>query len=322
MMKPHHYGNGPPGFFSALLAGWALVLVAGCASLGYPDAADELAAFTALEVNPQVRYAPGAHSFAARVAVLLPAATAQVEALHYQRFLSPPRVHVCNDDDCFHRFVAPGWNYTAAVVYDNHLVLAPRLFDREPHRLAPILLHELSHVHMGQYRGHYSLAIPVWFHEGLASLVALGGGADLVTDVEAHAAVGRGQYFSADEQHLPWRRSRAQAWGLSTSLFYRQAMLYLQKLRDHDEAAFRRLLGLLREGAAFDAAFAQAYHTNPARSVRAFFEATALSETTSGSAPASGFAPASGSEAAAASRATDVPAAVFETTGPRQAATP
>ncbi|RPI44491.1 MAG: hypothetical protein EHM59_12695 [Betaproteobacteria bacterium] len=260
---------------SVLLAGALLALLSGCAGLGYRDAGETLETFAALPDNAQVRYAPGAESFARQVAAILPAATAQVEAMQHRRFRRPPVVYVCDDDDCFHRFVAAGWNYTAAVVYDNRLLLASRLFDREPHRLKPILLHELSHLHLGQFRGHYTMAIPVWFHEGLASLVASGGGADLVTDADAYEAAGNGRHFLADEQHLPWRRTRADAWDIPISLFYRQAMLYLDHLRSRDEAAFRRLIRALQDGADFDAAFAQTYQANPGHSVRAYFHSAA-----------------------------------------------
>ncbi len=250
--------------------------LAGCASLGYQDAGEALDAFEPLPENAHVRYAPGAQAFARQVAVLLPAATAQVEALQYRRFPTRPTVYVCNDDACFHRFVPARWNFTAAVVYDNRLLLAPRLFEREPQRLLPILVHELSHLHMGQFRGHYSMALPVWFHEGLASLVAQGGGADLVTDADARDAVAKGRHFTVDEQHLPWQRTRAEAWGISVSVFYRQAMLYLEHLRAHDDAAFRRLLEALQDGADFDTAFAQTYQTNPAHAARVYFDASRL----------------------------------------------
>lgn len=253
------------------VAAAAFVALSACAGVGFRDAAPELAAFAPLPENPQVRYAPGAQSYAKRVAVFLPAATAQVEALQYRAFRAAPEVNVCDNESCFERFVAREWNYTAAVVYDNHLVLAPRLFNREPERLLPILLHELSHLHMGQYRGHYTLTIPVWFHEGLASLVASGGGADLVTDHDAHAAAVAGRHFLADEQHLPWTRKRAEAWGIPVSIFYRQTMLYVGWLRARDEPAFRSLLLQLQDGADFDDAFAAAFQTNPAHSVRAFF---------------------------------------------------
>jgi len=245
--------------------------MAGCSSLRYPDAGKALSEFAVSPDNAQVRYAPGAESYARRVATVLTAATRQVEALHQRPFLRPPVVHVCNDDACFHRFVAARWNFTAAVVYDNHLLLASRLFDGEAARLTPILLHELSHLHMGQYRGHYTMTIPVWFHEGLASLVAHGGGADLVTDEDAWRSAAERKHFSADQQHLTWKRTRAETWGISISIFYRQAMLYLEHLRARDPVAFRRLLHGLQDGQDFDAAFAEAFQTNPGHAVGAFF---------------------------------------------------
>jgi hypothetical protein len=258
-------------FGTVVLTLIAATAMTACSSLRYPDAGKALSQFPALPDNAQVRYAPGAASYARQVATVLHAATRQIEALHQRPFLRPPVVHVCNDDACFHRFVAARWNFTAAVVYDNHLLLAPRLFYREAERLTPILLHELSHLHMGQYRGHYTMAIPVWFHEGLASLVAHGGGADLATDADAWRSAVAGRHFAADQQHLPWKRTRADAWGISISVFYRQAMLYLEHLRSRDPAAFRRLLHALQDGQDFDAAFAEAYQTNPGHAVHAFF---------------------------------------------------
>jgi hypothetical protein len=193
--------------------------------------------------------------------------------MHFRPFAEPPVVYVCGDDACFDRFVDPRWNFTAAVVYDNRLLLAPRLFDREPQRLVPILLHELSHLHLGQVRGHYSLGIPVWFHEGLASFVAHGGGADLVSDEQAWAAAASQHHFLPDEQHLPWQRRRmADSWKLPVGIFYRQALLFVRSLYERDPQAFRRLLVALQDGADFDAAFAQAYQANPAHAAAAFFD--------------------------------------------------
>jgi len=159
-------------FLGALLA-----LLTGCTSLGYRDAGDRLESFAPLPENAQVRHAAGAEPSPDGSRNCCPRHDAG-RSHAICRFRSPPIVYVCNDDDCFHRFVAPGWNYTAAVSTTIASCSRP-MFDREPHRLKPILLHELSHLHMGQYRGHYAMAIPVWFHEGLASLVASGGGADL-----------------------------------------------------------------------------------------------------------------------------------------------
>src|SRR5262245_40883166 len=91
----------------------ALALIgalAGCAAFGYQDAMPRLAAFERLQAMPQVRYVPGAEPFAERVAAILPAAIAKVEAVHYRRFLTAPEVFVCDSDECFHSFVAERYN--------------------------------------------------------------------------------------------------------------------------------------------------------------------------------------------------------------------
>lgn len=259
---------------SAFARWWTILLAAflgGCSSLAYRDAGDELAAFEVLHGTPQVRFGPGGEAYARQVAALLGDAIRQVEAFHGRAFRTPPVVHVCGDDACFHRFVAAKWHFTAAVVYDNRLLLAPRLFVREPERLRPILVHEMSHLHMGQYLGHYTMSIPVWFHEGLASLAAEGGGADLVTDDDAWRAALASRHFLADEQHLPWQRRHAQNWGLSISVFYRQSMLFLAHLRAQDPQQFVALLNRLQDGVGFDEAFAQTYQANPNRLALAFF---------------------------------------------------
>lgn len=249
-----------------------LAAISGCAPLRYRDATPQLERFERLAAMPRIRYTEGAEALAERVAAILPGAVAKVEAAHYRPFRRPPEVHICASDACFHRFVAPSYNFAAAVVYDNQLVLSPRLFDREAQRLQPILVHELSHLHLGQVRGHYTTAIPVWFHEGLAALAADGGGADLASDEAAWRAAESGRFFLPDEQHLPWERKRNGAWDLSIHVFYRQAYIYLRDLRGRDPDAFRRLLDALYARADFDAAFAQAMHANPARSALAFFK--------------------------------------------------
>jgi len=249
----------------------ACLLIAGCTSLGYRDAGETLSPFAPLTANAQIRFAPDAESYAREVAALLPEAAREIEAFHQRAFREPPVVYICDSDACFHRYVAAKLNYTAAVVYDNRLLLAPRLFVREPGRLRAILLHELSHLHMGQYRGHYTMSIPVWFHEGLASLAASGGGADLVTDDDAWRAAAARKHFRADEQHLPWQRVRADAWDISISVFYRQSMLFLAHLRNRSPGGFTRLLHRLQDGVDFDAAFAQSYYANPNRLAQAFF---------------------------------------------------
>lgn len=243
----------------------ALALLAGCTvAPPYPDAGERLATFRPLDVDPRVRYAPGAEAYARRVAALLPAAVAQVEARHYLPFAQAVEIHVCDSDDCFRRYVPEPPNLTAAVAYDNRLILHPRLFEREPERLQPILLHELSHLHLGQRLGHYTPAVPVWFHEGLASSVADGGGADLVSEDAARSAMREGRRFDpgSDLGGLP--RHYADAWGLDISTFYRQCMLFVDWLRAGSEQSFRDFLLELQGGEQFAPSFGHSYK----RSVR------------------------------------------------------
>jgi hypothetical protein len=270
--------------FVALACVLCALALGGCAQLGSRDAIEDLSQFRPLPESDQVRYAPGGERFAREVAVLLPQAVAQIEAMQYRPFREPPVVYVCGDDACFDRFVDPRWNFAAAVVYDNRLLLGGRLFEQKPHRVAAILQHELSHLHLGQRLGHYSMRIPVWFHEGLAAFAAHGGGADLVSNHQAWAAAAAHHHFLPEEEHLPWRRRMAVSWKLPPAIFYRQAMLFVESLHRRDPAAFRRLLTALQDGADFDAAFAQTYHPNPAGPGAAFF-AHAPAEAAAAAAP-------------------------------------
>jgi hypothetical protein len=252
----------------------AALALAGCAALGpvHSDPED-LDRFEALATDPRVRHAPGAQRYAERVAELLPAAIAQVEAAHHLPFAAPVMVHVCGTQACFARHLPPGSQLSAAVIYENRVLLGPRLFERESHRLYPILVHELSHLHFGQRLGHYTMAIPVWFHEGLAALAAEGGGADLVTDAEARTAVAAGRHFLPEAEHDAARRQYAGHWGLATSLFYRQSMLFLDHLRSAAAEKFRELLLRLQQRSPFDDAFRAAFGAGALELARAFFDA-------------------------------------------------
>src|SRR5262245_11723077 len=125
------------------LLGFIIVLMAGCAVHPQRDATVDLARFETLATEARVRYEPGAEARAARVAELLPEAIAQVEAAHYRPFAEAVVVYVCATSECFDRRVPGAARYTAAVIHENRVLLAPRLFEREEQRLYPILVHEL-----------------------------------------------------------------------------------------------------------------------------------------------------------------------------------
>ena len=225
-------------------------------------------------VDRRVWLEPGAESYADRVVSQLDLAVFRVERLHGLPFLAPPKVYVCATPACFTRLVqTPG--LTAAVVPDNRLILSPRLHGPEAHRLAGILAHELSHLHLGQRLGHYTPWIPVWFHEGLATLVAEGAGAELGTDQAACDAWRAGRAVDFSRRDVPGRRHRAADFGLDIGLFYRQSWRMLALLRDHDPDAFLRWLKMLQEGADFHIAFADVYATDMSMLTRLLCEVAA-----------------------------------------------
>jgi thymidylate synthase len=148
------------------------LLLSGCAmTVSHPRALQPLDGFVSLAADPRVQVEPGYEAYGERVARALPAAIARVEDAHYLPFAHPPRVHVCGSDACFKRYVLTP-RLSAAVIPDNRLILSPNLDGREKHRLSALLTHELAHLHLGQRIGHYHSTLPVWFHEGWASLTA------------------------------------------------------------------------------------------------------------------------------------------------------
>lgn len=160
--------------------------------------------FVLLSTDARIWLEPGAESYAERVGAYLDPAVLRVESLHGLTFRSPPKVHVCATPTYFTRWVkTPG--LTAAVVAENRLVLSPRLHGQEAHRLSGILTHELSHLHLGQRLGHYTTWLPVWFHEGLATMAAGGAGVEAVSDRAAHGAWQSGWRVNFNRRDTPGR---------------------------------------------------------------------------------------------------------------------
>jgi hypothetical protein len=253
-----------------LFAAWIL---SGCAlGVSHPRALQPVEGFVPLAGDARVWVEPGYEAYGERVAQALPEAIARVEAAHYRPFVKTPRIHVCGSADCFGRYVLTP-RLSAAVIPDNRLFLSPNLDGKERHRLGPLLAHELSHLHLGQRIGHYHSALPVWFHEGWASLAAEGGGAEYVSDEKVMAAIRDGRRVDLETRDTPDRRHRAAAYNLDIHSFYRQAMLLVRWLRDQDEAKFRTLVLALQDNADFVIAFADVYGSSPATHFTAFYDA-------------------------------------------------
>lgn len=248
------------------------MLLSGCAlTVSHPKALHPLENFVPLAADSHVQVEPGYEAYGERVAAALPDAIAKVEAAHYLPFARPPRVHVCGSDACFKRHVLTP-RLSAAVVPDNRLILSPNLDGREKHRLSALLTHELAHVHLGQRIGHYHSTLPVWFHEGWASLTADGGGAEYATDAQAYAAIRDGRQLNLGARDTPDKRHRAGASGLNIHEFYRQSMLLVGWLRAQDEARFRELVLAVQDNADFEIAFWNLYGQGPSTRLAGFFD--------------------------------------------------
>lgn len=241
----------------------SLFLLSACATTATDPRAQRVQQdFSPLAEDGRVWVEPGAEDFGRRVSHSLDQAIARVEAAHYLPFVETPRVYVCGTETCFERYVFTP-RLSAAVIPDNRLILSPNLAGRESWRLDSLLVHELAHLHLGQRAGHYHYSIPVWFHEGWASLTAEGGGAEFVTDAQAVEAASAGKRIDLAMRDAPEKRHRAGAFGLDIHLFYRQAMLLVAHLRRQNPAGFRELALALQSNQDFEIAFWNIYGTGP-----------------------------------------------------------
>lgn len=229
-----------------------------------PRAGQPMPGFAPLPGDARVWVEEGAEDYGRCVSALLDNAIARVEAAHYLPFVRPPRIYVCGSESCFARHVyTPG--LSAAVIPDNRLVLSPKLDGRESWRLPNLLVHELAHLHLGQRVGHYHYSIPVWFHEGWASLTADGGGAEFASDEAALAAARAGRRIDLAKRDLPDQRHKAGHFNLDIHVFYRQAMLMVAELKRRDPARFRELALALQGNEDFEIAFWNVYGAGPDR---------------------------------------------------------
>lgn len=241
-----------------------LLFMQGCSMLvSHPRALQPMQGFVPLAEDKRVlveqqALEQGARDYGRRVSALLDEAIQTVQRAHYLEFAESPEIFVCATERCFKQYVlTPG--LSAAVVPDNRLILSPNLNGRESSRLKPLLIHELTHLHLGQRVGHYHYNIPVWFHEGWASLTADGGGAEFATDEQAVSAARQGKMIDLTQRDTPDIRHKAKAFGLDIHVFYRQSMLLVKALKQRDPERFRQLVLALQGGGDFDIAFWDLY---------------------------------------------------------------
>jgi hypothetical protein len=233
----------------------ALIAIGAGAALAVPRTRHLISArlnmpdrMASLPDNSQVHYEPGAENSARDVAALLPDALARVEAVHGRPFAHPVIVGVYATPEAY--ATANGLDSTVpvGVTIFGRVNLSPKLLGPQHERLRGILTHELSHAHIQGWIGGYDyLYIPNWFKEGLAVMLSGGGGAELVSDDEARAAMQRGETIVVDDAGSPAvidvrlekEPENRPAWYLVV-LAYREAGMFVNYLRESDRSAFNR----------------------------------------------------------------------------------
>ena len=225
----------------------------------------------ALSANSQVHYQPGAEDFARDVAALLPDAIARVEAVHGRRFPHPVIVGVYATPEAYAAANGVGSAVPVGVTFAGRVNLSPKLFRPQRQRLRAILTHELSHAHLQGWIGGYAyLYLPNWFKEGLAVMLSGGGGAELVNEDEARAAIHRGEKIVIDDAgslskltdvRLEKEPANRPSW-YPVVLAYREAGMFVNYLRESDRPAFDRMINAILDHHSFTEAVAVGYHDN------------------------------------------------------------
>jgi hypothetical protein len=163
-----------------------------------------------------------------------------------------------------------GSTVPVGVTFVGRVNLSPKLFWPQHQRLRAILAHELSHAHLQGWIGENAyMHLPRWFKEGLAVMVSGGGGAELVSEDEARAAIRCGDQIVIDEagslQNLGGdlrveRTPANKAPWYPVVLAYRQAGMFVTYLRESDRPAFDRVMDAIFDGRTFAQAVTIGYH--------------------------------------------------------------
>lgn len=255
----------------------ALIVIGAGTALSMPAIRHAISGFLnlpdrlpALADNPLVHYEAGAEDFARDVAALLPEAIVRVEAVHGRPFAHPVTVGAYATPEAFAAANGLGSNIPVGVTFAGRVNLSPKLFHPQHWRLRAILTHEMSHAHLVGYIGGTSyFRLPPWFKEGLAVMISEGGGAELVKEDEAWAAIQRGEQIAIDEPNSPQTtidirfdkapEKQTPPW-YPTVLAYRQAGMFVKYLRQSDQSAFERMLSAILDGRSLADAVDAGYH--------------------------------------------------------------
>lgn len=224
--------------------------------------------FVASKTDADVRYLTGAtpeiaEQVANRVAAAIKEAREVVEKSHGANFAHAPQVYICHAD-CFTRYVPVTANEPAAQFGDSIFLNIDALLKREERgamSLEYILTHELTHLLLYQVGGTMAYGrVPAWFREGVALQISHGAGAsEFVSMPEAARMLLAGKHFDPAEIGSIFANRTAPAYKLTTPMFYRQALMFVDFLKAKNPTAFDKALHDIVIGKDFHESFETAY---------------------------------------------------------------
>lgn len=222
-----------------------IFLLQGCPS-GYARLTYD---FEKVSGDENILYETNAKDIAGVVLASLSDSIAHVRESQFAEFkdASAIKVYIFSHKERYARFSGAS-PLTRGSATRNEVYISPIIRERM-NTLEPILMHELSHIHLRQYIGawRYWTEVPGWFHEGLAVEVSGGGGAEKVSDVQGMDTIKSGKHFIPRERSDLLGHRFASDYGLEPQMYYRQSNLFVRYLINLDPSAFRNAyLDLLR----------------------------------------------------------------------------
>jgi hypothetical protein len=217
------------------------------------------ASFSHCVADQRIVCEPGSQSLAELISPSLPTEIDAIEVTQFNRFDLPILIYTYATRQSFAKHSGAA-DYAGAATSNGAIHVSPKLLST-PERGRGILTHELSHLNLLLRIGSWSMAsLPSWFTEGLATFVSNGGGAETVTDEQAHISLQNGKHFLPNEAQFALRPMSGDSFELEPHMFYRQSALFVAFLRDRDPVAFERCLRSIIEKHGFKEAFTGAYH--------------------------------------------------------------
>ena len=181
-----------------------------------------------------------------------------VEKMQYRKFIKPVAIYVVSNLDNFESYCSQ--RMVLGCCLEAKVYLSPRILTQPNGTLPRLLTHELSHLHFDQQLSVFEWSgVPVWFREGLAVYVSTKtNGAEMDFD-EARKQIKEGKSFYPNEKESLFFAKSNASFGISRSIFYRQAGSFVQFLHDNNEMQFESFLLAIQEKENFSASFKKYY---------------------------------------------------------------